>query len=105
MHPEVVQDEPGNCPKCGMALEPRTVYAAEEENPELVDMRRRFWVSLLLTVPLLFIVMGGMIPGIMAFLDSLASPQILGLGGAGAGYPGGPVGRLALLCPGRAVSD
>jgi P-type Cu+ transporter len=45
MHPEVVQDSPGSCPKCGMALEPRTIYAEEEENPELVDMRRRFWVS------------------------------------------------------------
>ncbi len=78
MHPEVVQDEPGNCPKCGMALEPRTVYGAEEENAELVDMRRRFWVSLFFTVPLLFIVMGGMIPGVMAFLDRLASPQIWG---------------------------
>ncbi len=78
MHPEVVQDQPGNCPKCGMALEPRTVYAEEEENPELVDMRRRFWISLLLTVPLLIIVMGGMIPGVQTFLESLASPRIWG---------------------------
>ncbi|MCL4502160.1 MAG: heavy metal translocating P-type ATPase [Deltaproteobacteria bacterium] len=63
MHPEVVQDSPGSCPKCGMALEPRTVAAAEEENPELRDMQRRFWLSLILTIPLLVIAMGDMIPG------------------------------------------
>ena len=51
MHPEVVRDAPGSCPKCGMALEPRTVSLAEAENPELVDMRRRFWVSAALTLP------------------------------------------------------
>jgi Cu+-exporting ATPase len=63
MHPEVVQDTPGSCPKCGMALEPRTVTAEEEENPELRDMRRRFWVSLVLTIPLVVIAMGDLIPG------------------------------------------
>lgn len=63
MHPEVVQSEPGNCPICGMALEPRTVTLEEEENPELVDMRRRFWVSAILTAPLLVVAMGPMIPG------------------------------------------
>ena len=47
MHPEVVQDRPGSCPKCGMALEPRTV-AANEPNEELLDMSRRFWVSVVL---------------------------------------------------------
>jgi Cu+-exporting ATPase len=52
MHPEVVRDGPGHCPICGMALEPRTVTLAEE-NPELRDMTRRFWVSLVLTVPLI----------------------------------------------------
>lgn len=64
MHPEVVSDEPGSCPKCGMALEPRTVTLEEAESPELVDMRRRFWASLALTVPILFIAMGDMVlPG------------------------------------------
>ena len=53
MHPEVVQDHPGTCPKCGMALEPRTV-AAEEDNAELRDMSRRFWVSTALAIPVLF---------------------------------------------------
>jgi len=53
MHPEIVRPEPGNCPICGMALEPREVTAAEEVNPELHDMTRRFWVSVALAVPLL----------------------------------------------------
>ena len=64
MHPEVVSDEPGSCPKCGMALEPRTITLEEAENPELVDMRRRFWGSLALTVPVMLIAMGDMVlPG------------------------------------------
>src|ERR1700751_4203484 len=61
MHPQIVRDAPGNCPICGMALEPRTVTAAEDENPELRDMTRRFWISLVLTAPLLAIAMGSMI--------------------------------------------
>ncbi len=52
MHPEIVQDHPGNCPKCGMALEPRTVEA-EEDDSELRDMSRRFWVSAILAIPVL----------------------------------------------------
>jgi P-type Cu+ transporter len=52
MHPEIVRDGPGACPICGMALEPKTVTAAQAENPELRDMTRRFWTSVLLGVPL-----------------------------------------------------
>ena len=63
MHPEVVRSEPGSCPLCGMALEPQTVSLEEEANPELVDMIRRFWLSLLLTVPLLLLAMSEMLPG------------------------------------------
>jgi Cu+-exporting ATPase len=63
MHPEIVRAGPGNCPICGMALEPRTVTAVEEDNPELRDMTRRFWISLALTVPLLAIAMADMLPG------------------------------------------
>jgi len=63
MHPEIVRDQPGSCPICGMALEPRTVTATEEENPELRDMTRRFWVSVVLTVPLLAFAMADMLPG------------------------------------------
>src|SRR5229473_3964028 len=60
MHPQIVRAGPGSCPICGMALEPRTV-TAEEDNPELRDMTRRFWVSLALTAPLLAIAMGSML--------------------------------------------
>ena len=52
MHPEVRQEGPGSCPKCGMALEPETITAVEEKNPELRDMTIRFWVSTLFAVPL-----------------------------------------------------
>jgi Cu+-exporting ATPase len=60
MHPEIVRDQPGACPICGMDLEPRTITAAPEENVELRKMKRRFWVSVALTVPLLAIAMTGM---------------------------------------------
>jgi Cu+-exporting ATPase len=63
MHPEIVRDAPGNCPICGMALEPRTVSLSEEENLELTAMSRRFWASVVLTVPLLAIGMSEIIPG------------------------------------------
>jgi len=72
MHPEIVRNQPGSCPICGMALEPRTVTAKEEENPELRDMSRRFWISLALTVPLLVIAMAGM------FTRSHANPLLPG---------------------------
>jgi Cu+-exporting ATPase len=55
MHPELVRPEPGSCPICGMALEPRAVTAAKDDNPELLDMTRRFWISLALTAPLVLI--------------------------------------------------
>jgi Cu+-exporting ATPase len=64
MHPEIVRNEAGSCPICGMALEPRTVTVSEEENAEFVDMSRRFWVSLALTVPVFFIAMAEVIPGL-----------------------------------------
>jgi P-type Cu+ transporter len=59
MHPEVVQLGPGSCPKCGMALEPTvaTLGAEDEDNPELDDMTRRFWVSLVLATPVLVLAM------------------------------------------------
>ena len=62
MHPEIVRTEPGSCPICGMALEPRSV-THDEENPELAQMLRRFWVCLVLTVPVFAVAMSEMIPG------------------------------------------
>jgi Cu+-exporting ATPase len=64
MHPEIVRDGPGSCPICGMALEPRTVAVEEEDNPELRDMSRRFRVSAALSVPIVILAMGHMIPGV-----------------------------------------
>ena len=75
MHPQIVRDAPGNCPICGMALEPRIITLAEEENHELKDMRRRFWVSAVLTIPVFAIGMSDLIPG--APLQSLVSPTAL----------------------------
>ncbi|MCF8017470.1 MAG: HAD-IC family P-type ATPase, partial [Chromatiaceae bacterium] len=57
MHPEIVQDGPGSCPKCGMALEPRTVAADAGPDPELIDMSRRFWGSAALALPVLLLAM------------------------------------------------
>ena len=56
MHPEVVQDHPGTCPKCGMALEP-VAFSGEEKNEELIDMSRRFWVCTVLALPVFFLAM------------------------------------------------
>ncbi len=63
MHPEIVRDRPGNCPICGMALEPMTASLEEGPNPELADMTRRFLACLALTAPLLVAAMAEMIPG------------------------------------------
>jgi len=63
MHPEIVRDAPGDCPKCGMALEPMGVSAEPEESPELADMSRRFRVGLVLTLPVFAIAMGEMVHG------------------------------------------
>lgn len=59
MHPEVQQNGPGNCPICGMALEPETITGDEGENPELTDMRKRFRIGLVLTLPVFALEMGG----------------------------------------------
>jgi Cu+-exporting ATPase len=59
MHPQIVRDAPGNCPICGMTLEPRAISADKQDNPELRDMTRRFWVSLGLALPVLVSAMSG----------------------------------------------
>ncbi|MCA0278980.1 MAG: heavy metal translocating P-type ATPase [Proteobacteria bacterium] len=61
MHPEIIRDKPGSCPKCGMALEPMMPGADDGPNPELVDFTRRFLVSAVLSIPLLIIAMGPMV--------------------------------------------
>src|SRR5262245_1565333 len=71
MHPEIVRDAPGSCPICGMALEPQTVSLHDEVNPELVAMTRRFWICVVLTIPLVIIGMSDFLPG--APLKTLAS--------------------------------
>jgi Cu+-exporting ATPase len=90
MHPEIVRSEPGFCPICGMALEPRTV-AGDEANEELIDMTRRFKAGLILTVPLLLVAMSDLIPGqplqhavsvrILKYIQfALATPVVLWAG-------------------------
>jgi P-type Cu+ transporter len=74
MHPQIVRDAPGSCPICGMALEPRTVSLDEEENHELIDMRRRFWASAALSILVFAIGMSEFIPG--APLARLASMTV-----------------------------
>ncbi|HEX4642040.1 MAG TPA: heavy metal translocating P-type ATPase, partial [Candidatus Acidoferrales bacterium] len=74
MHPEIVRDAPGTCPICGMNLEPRTVTAAEEKNPELVDMTRRFWACVALTIPILVVAMSDMLPGLSSLMK-IGSPR------------------------------
>ena len=73
MHPEIVRDEPGHCPICGMALEPMMPSATAQENPELRDMTRRFWVGLVLSVPVLALEMGGEILGLRSALGTVPS--------------------------------
>ena len=77
MHPEVQQNHPGDCPKCGMALEPKTVTAGtdDEENTELHDMTRRFWIGAALTLPVFVLAMAHLIPALarQSWVDSHAS--------------------------------
>jgi Cu+-exporting ATPase len=74
MHPQIVRDAPGSCPLCGMALEPRTPAAdAEEENAELREMTRRFWLAVVFTLPLLAITMGVYFPPVERWVSSVMS--------------------------------
>jgi len=75
MHPRIVRNEPGNCPICGMTLEPLTI-AIDETNPELDSITRRFWVSAALTLPLLAIMISDILPG--HGLQRLLKGQLLG---------------------------
>lgn len=84
MDPDVQATEPGACPKCGMALEPRDVQVNEETNPELTTMSRRFWAGAVLTAPLLALSMAGTMlhlhiaPGMTSWIElALATPVVL----------------------------
>jgi Cu+-exporting ATPase len=72
MHPEIVQLGPGTCPICGMALEPKEITLDEQPDPEFVDMKRRFWVSAVLTLPIFVLAMAEMLPG----FQTLVSPRV-----------------------------
>ncbi len=89
MHPEIVQDKPGNCPICGMALEPKTVTDEDESNPELADMTKRFWISTILSIPLIIFTMGEPLLGRpvlqiswLAWLELLLATPVILWGGA-----------------------
>lgn len=73
MHPQVRQIGPGNCPICGMALEPEVITAETAPSPEFVDMRRRFWIGLVLTLPVLALEMGGHLTSLHMLLGAQMS--------------------------------
>ncbi|MEI9897832.1 MAG: copper-translocating P-type ATPase [Chthoniobacter sp.] len=73
MHPEIERDHPGACPICGMALEPKTVTAEPEDDGELRDMTRRFWVGAALTLPVFFLAMSHLLPSAPGWTMSAAS--------------------------------
>ncbi|PYU18056.1 MAG: copper-transporting ATPase [Acidobacteria bacterium] len=75
MHPEIVRPEPASCPICGMALEPRVTSSEREQNPELARMTLRFWISVVLTVPILLAAMGAYLLAIP--LEKLISARVL----------------------------
>ncbi len=76
MHPEIRQVGPGSCPICGMALEPVMVSAESGPNHELIDMTRRFWIGLVLALPVLVLEMGGHVTGLRMLLGSQATNWI-----------------------------
>lgn len=74
MHPKIRQEGPGNCPICGMTLEPLEISGTAEPNHELADMTRRFWIGLTLTLPVFILEMGSHIPGLR--LDAIVPPVV-----------------------------
>jgi P-type Cu+ transporter len=76
MHPEIRQVGPGSCPICGMALEPEIAGSETGPNPELVDMTRRFWIGLVLTLPVFILEMGAHIAGAHNWVDPTLSNYV-----------------------------
>ena len=97
MHPEVQQDHPGDCPKCGMTLEPKTVTAGtdDEENAELRDMTKRFWIGAALALPVFVLAMAHLIPALAR--QPWVDEQRLTLDAICARHTRGLVGRLAVI--------
>jgi Cu+-exporting ATPase len=78
MHSQIREHKPGNCPICGMTLEPVTLSEApEENNAELKDMTRRFWIGLVLTIPVLILSMGEFVPGFRDLLTSMGKITVV----------------------------
>lgn len=75
MHPEIIRNKPGSCPICGMALEQKVISVESGSSEELKDMSWRFWVGVILTIPILFLTMGMHVPGISIVTHKI-SPQI-----------------------------
>ena len=76
MHPQIRQEGPGSCPICGMALEPETVTAEAPVNHELIDFTRRFWIGLVLTIPVFALEMGGHLFSLHQRIDGQTSNWI-----------------------------
>ncbi|MBA1158788.1 heavy metal translocating P-type ATPase [Microvirga mediterraneensis] len=76
MHPQIRQAEPGSCPICGMALEPVLTTAETGPSHELIDMRRRFWISLILSLPVVALEMGGHLTGLSHYISQQTSNGI-----------------------------
>ena len=95
MHPQIRRNGPGACPICGMTLEPLTVALETGPGPERIDMTRRFWAGVVLTVPLMALAMGAHLSWL--HLEDLVPARVLGVGAVRAGEPGRAVGRLAVL--------
>jgi Cu+-exporting ATPase len=74
MHPEIEQDQPGACPKCGMTLEPKVVGGEDHDHRETKSLSRKFWIALVLTIPVLVLAMGHAIPGLK--IDSIIPKRI-----------------------------
>src|SRR5262249_10549732 len=74
MHPEIAQDHPGACPKCGMTLEPKTIGGDEHQHGETRSLSQKFWIALVLTIPVLFLAMGHAISALN--IDSIVPKQI-----------------------------
>ena len=118
MHPEIVQESPGACPICGMALEPLMPSAVPARNPELADMTRRFWMGLALAIPVFALEMGGHLTGLHQWLGQqtsnwlqlvLATPVVLWAGApffvrAGASLVSRKLNMFTLIAMGTGVA-